>query len=235
MQRPLASVIALALGGSALGVTACTTPPKPLACSAAVSSAFPAHGATEAITVHSVAGAKVLTIAGFKTGSSSRSTTTNALGLARTAYNIGTAVYGLRVPVSVLVVKGSQTGSCATSFTPRAPAPTGPVVKSVDPQQVKIDAKTLKFFLTVSCTVNSGSAKVHIFAREDPETNGSAAPAGAADSTIPCSTTGSDQDITITSTGGDWYENRLEFKIDTVVTSGGKTGPTKTFFRSIAP
>ena len=113
---------AAAIGGLlTVGVASgCAAKPQTLACQAVTSTANPSQNSHVTITVRSAAGAVVLTGAGFKSGTSAKTTATNSGGHGSVAYAIGNATIGVPVKVAVLVVKGSQKGSCTTTFIPRA-------------------------------------------------------------------------------------------------------------------
>lgn len=108
----------LALLPAGVPVSGCSSPQPSLSCTAIVSSAHPAQYSNEVVTIKSVAGAKVLSVAGFKAGYVSKTVTTSGLGIGRATYNVGPAAIGRPVPVAVVVKQGGRSGACATSFTP---------------------------------------------------------------------------------------------------------------------
>lgn len=125
---------AAAIGGLlTVGVASgCTPKTQTLACQAVTSTAQPSQNSNVTITVRSAAGALVLTGAGFKSGTSAKTTATNRGGHGTVAYAVGAAKVGYPVKVAVLVVKGSLKGSCSTTFIPRA-APSTTTQSSTPP------------------------------------------------------------------------------------------------------
>ncbi len=100
-------------------VSGCSpSPPSSLGCTAIVSSAHPLQYSNDVVTITSAAGAKVLSVAGYRAGPVTRTMTTSALGIAKATYNVGPAAIGRPVPVSVRVEQGRRSGVCATTFTP---------------------------------------------------------------------------------------------------------------------
>jgi len=83
-----------------------------------MSNYYPADYTTTYVRVHSAAYAGVTTVAHYKTVNRKHTGKTGAKGNASIAYYISGATPGYKVVVSVRVVKGSRSGSCATWFTP---------------------------------------------------------------------------------------------------------------------
>ena len=117
---------AMVVGGVVVG---CAPSPTPLSCVATVTTSHPAQQAKEVVTVKTAAHAKVLTVARYRRAAAPKLTVTNALGLGKTAYNVGPAAVGFPVKVVVAVAKGSQKGTCTTGFTPSS-APTSSTTTS---------------------------------------------------------------------------------------------------------
>ena len=120
----------LAVAGQGVG---CTPPPPALKCVALPSTALPLQHANEVLTVRTAPGANVLTVARYRTVSVSKVGTANSLGIAKVTYNIGSATIGYPIHVAALVAKGTQRGSCSTSFTPTRAASFKPPTKPVQP------------------------------------------------------------------------------------------------------
>jgi hypothetical protein len=100
-------------GGAALATAA-----KALPCSASMGNSHPADYTTTKVQVHTAAFAKVTTVAHYKTTNTKHQGTAGRKGNLSISYYISGATPGYKVKVSVTVVKGSQHGSCSTSFTP---------------------------------------------------------------------------------------------------------------------
>jgi hypothetical protein len=146
MKRALAFCAVLVVGGPLAGLVGCTAPAAALLpCIASASPTNPSDNTNDTITVRSVSGAKVLAVAAYKTTNTARSAVTNALGVGRAVFPIGRATYGYQVKVSVLVAKGSQKGSCATSFTPR------PVAASIKPTNLSTYNSVVQLYATLKC------------------------------------------------------------------------------------
>jgi hypothetical protein len=92
-----------------------------LHCSAAVSNKRPKHEQTVDVKVTTVADAHVAANAHFKTGRVRKTARADSAGHAQVAFKVRNSRYGIKVPVTVRVTKGSGSGTCATSFTPTAP------------------------------------------------------------------------------------------------------------------
>ena len=84
-----------------------------------MSDASPTTNSTTHVLVTTSRGAGVDTVAHYKTTNTAHSATADSAGKADLAYRISRAAKGYRVVVSVTVAKGSASGSCETSFTPR--------------------------------------------------------------------------------------------------------------------
>ncbi len=70
------------------------------------------------VLVRTVKGAKVTTVAHYKTVNRKHHGKANALGRADIPYHISGATPGYRVKVNVYVATAKNKGSCTTSFTP---------------------------------------------------------------------------------------------------------------------
>lgn len=147
MKRALAVAAVLALSAPLVGLVGCTAPPAPLKCLASSSPTNPADNTNDTITVRSVAGAKVIAVAAYKTTSTARSTVTNALGVGKVVFPIGLATAGYPVKVSVSLAKGSQKGSCVTSFTPGPE----PVVTSIKPTNLSTYNDVVQLYASLIC------------------------------------------------------------------------------------
>jgi hypothetical protein len=102
-------------------IAGCTAPTSPLSCVATATPVRPAQNGLETIAVRSVAGARAVGIAHFKSGNSSLVALTNAHGAAGLAYRLGAAaIANYPVKVAIQVTKGAQKGTCSTTFTPLA-------------------------------------------------------------------------------------------------------------------
>jgi len=119
-RRRLAGGIAgLALVLSPVVVAAPAEASATRACSAHMTVAHPHHyGTTQVIVTKLGKGAKVTTVAHYKTTSTQKKATATSAGRATLTYRISTATYGRKVPVKVTAVKGSTHWTCSTSFTP---------------------------------------------------------------------------------------------------------------------
>jgi len=110
-----------ALTATALtGSVAMATPATPLPCTASMSNSHPADFTTTDVRVHTANFANVTTVAHYRTTNTTHRGTAGRKGNLSIAYHIKGATPGFKVKVSVSVMKGSRTGSCSTSFTPRA-------------------------------------------------------------------------------------------------------------------
>ena len=110
---------AVALAAAGLVVPATADAASHLKCSASASPKHPTDNSNVYISVHTKAHAKVHTVAKYKTTDTSKSAKANGHGAATTVYDISRATPGYKVRVDVTVHKGSKSGSCSTSFTPR--------------------------------------------------------------------------------------------------------------------
>ena len=102
-------------------VTADATPAhKPLPCHASMSNAHPADYTTTTVNVKTVADARVITVAHYRTVNTKHRGRANRQGKAHIPYYISGATPGYRVVVDVTVKWPHRTGTCKTSFTPHA-------------------------------------------------------------------------------------------------------------------
>lgn len=95
-------------------------PAAPLPCSASMSNSHPADFTTTDVQVHTANFANVTTVAHYRTTNTTHRGIAGRKGNLSISYRISKATPGFKVKVSVTVVKGSQHGSCSTSFTPHA-------------------------------------------------------------------------------------------------------------------
>ena len=86
---------------------------------AGVSNSRPKDGTTVRVNVTTEKGARVTTVAHFKTGDQVRTTTANSRGEATVAYNVGNAQPGYPVSVTVTATYGSSHATAHTSFVPQ--------------------------------------------------------------------------------------------------------------------
>ena len=86
---------------------------------AQVSNSRPKDGTTVRVNVTTEKGARVTTVAQFKTGDQVRTTTANSRGEATVAYNVGNAQPGYPVSVTVTATYGSSHATAHTSFVPQ--------------------------------------------------------------------------------------------------------------------
>jgi hypothetical protein len=93
-----------------------------LPCSAAVSSARPAHGKVVDLRVRTAADAHVAAVAHFKSGPVRKTARADSAGQAKLTFKVGNAPYGRKVVVAVKISKGRRTATCSASFTPTRPA-----------------------------------------------------------------------------------------------------------------
>lgn len=118
--RRIASALAgLALVLSPVLVSAPAQASATRACSAHMTVAHPHHYATTQVVVTKLAkGAKVTTVARYKTTKTTKTGTATSAGKATVTYRVSSATYGRKVPITVTAAKGSTHWSCSTSFTP---------------------------------------------------------------------------------------------------------------------
>jgi hypothetical protein len=93
--------------------------PAGLYCHVSMSNSRPKDRTTTYVDVRTVKGAKVTTVAHFRTGNQVRTTTANSRGIATVRYAVGNAAPGTLVNVTVTVTSGRSHGSGSTSFTPQ--------------------------------------------------------------------------------------------------------------------
>jgi hypothetical protein len=118
----------LAVGGLlSAGLSACAPAPAPLACSAQPSTSTPGPNTTEIISIKTAPGAKVLTVASYRSTKPIRIVTANGAGTTSVAYPVGTAPAGTPVKITVAVAKNGANGNCSTTFTPKRVASTAPL------------------------------------------------------------------------------------------------------------
>jgi hypothetical protein len=86
---------------------------------AGVSNSRPKDGTTVHVNVTTEKGARVTTVAHFKTGNQVQTTTANSRGEATVAYNVGNARPGSPVSVTVTATYGSSHATAYTSFVPQ--------------------------------------------------------------------------------------------------------------------
>lgn len=117
-----AAGLVLAAGASVATATASAADAasRPLPCRARMSNVHPKQYSTTDVLVHTAAHARVRTVAHYKTTDHPKSARANGRGNADIPYDISGATAGYRVKVSVTVHKGTRSGHCATSFTPKA-------------------------------------------------------------------------------------------------------------------
>ena len=90
------------------------------ACTASMSVPNPHQHTTTTVRVGRLAGgARVTTVAHYKTTSTTHTATSAANGTAALPYKISSATKGFKVVVSVTAVKGSTRWSCSTAFVTR--------------------------------------------------------------------------------------------------------------------
>jgi hypothetical protein len=133
--------VAVVVGGLlSVGVASACSPAaaSKLSCTASLSSTQPAPNTTETLVVSTSAGASVIANVHWSTGARTRTGVANALGLSKLTFGVGSSPVGHAVSVTVTTKKsGSSSGSCTTSFTPKA---TNPVSTQGDsPQPVSCD------------------------------------------------------------------------------------------------
>jgi hypothetical protein len=71
------------------------------------------------VRVRTVAGAKVFTVAHYKTVNRAYYRLASSAGRATVGYYVSGATPGYKVVVDITVVTGHQANSCSTSFTPK--------------------------------------------------------------------------------------------------------------------
>jgi hypothetical protein len=108
-----------ASAATAAPATAAHAKPAPLRVAATVSNSRPKDRTIEYIEVKTSKGARVTTVAHFRNGNQTRTTTANSRGDATVAYAVGNATPGYRVTVTVAVTSGRNRASTVTSFTPQ--------------------------------------------------------------------------------------------------------------------
>jgi hypothetical protein len=86
---------------------------------ARVSNSRPKDGTTVRVNITTQKGARVTTVAHFKTGNQVQTTTANSRGEATVAYNVGNAQPGYPVSVTVTATYGSSHATANTSFVPQ--------------------------------------------------------------------------------------------------------------------
>lgn len=120
LHRRIASGLAgLALVASALVVAAPAEASSTRSCAAHMTVAHPHHyGTTQVVVTKLAKGAKVTTVAHYKSTNTKKTATATSAGKATTTYRVASATYGRKVPVTVTAVKGSTRWTCSTSFTP---------------------------------------------------------------------------------------------------------------------
>lgn len=106
----------LATAASAAPVTHAAS--EALACHASVSNSRPRDYTDIYVKVATADGARITTVAHYKTKSTTHTGTANSKGDASIKYDISGATPGYRVVVSVKATSGKRSGSCSTSFTP---------------------------------------------------------------------------------------------------------------------
>lgn len=113
-------VAAIALiAGSAVVADAPAEAKSTKRCSASVSNTHPHRRQNIDVRVSKVgSGAKITTVANYKTTKTTKRGKANSKGRANIRYNIGGGTFGRKVPVSVTAVKGKTTWICSTSFIP---------------------------------------------------------------------------------------------------------------------
>jgi hypothetical protein len=127
-----ATMAVLAVGGLlSAGLSACSPAPAPLACAAQPSSTAPGPNTTEIISIRTMPGAKVLTVATYLSAKPIRIATANDAGIARVLYPVGTAAPGYPVKVTVAVAKNGANGNCSTAFTPKRVGSTAPLTAAL--------------------------------------------------------------------------------------------------------
>jgi hypothetical protein len=127
-----ATMTVLAVGGLlSAGLSACSPAPAPLACAAQPSSTAPGPNTTEIISVTTTPGAKVLTVASYRSAMPVRIATANGVGTASVSYPVGTPAPGYPVKIIVAVAKNGANGNCSTTFTPRRVASTAPLTAAL--------------------------------------------------------------------------------------------------------
>jgi hypothetical protein len=96
-----------------------SAPVKPT-CKASMAHPSPADYTTDDVRVSTSPGARVTTVAYYRTTTTVHEATADSTGHALVPYRISDATPGFQVRVGVLVVAGSATASCLARFTPRA-------------------------------------------------------------------------------------------------------------------
>lgn len=89
-----------------------------LTCRASMSDSTPKQYTNVYARVRTAPGAKVRTVAHYKTTNNTKRATANSAGRASIKYYISGASAGYRVKVSITVTKNGHTRTCATSFVP---------------------------------------------------------------------------------------------------------------------
>ena len=89
-----------------------------LACTAHVSPVHPTDYSDVTVTIHSRAGARITTIAHYRTTNHLKTGVANSVGSAWVVYWISGATIGFPVVITVVARIGTLSGSCRTSFTP---------------------------------------------------------------------------------------------------------------------
>src|SRR5487761_61496 len=111
----LCAVLVAAAGTSVAPSTASATG---LTCSAHVNPDRPADYSDVVVTIHSRAGARIATVAHYRTTNTFKAAVANSSGYASVVYWIARATIGYPVTISVVTKLGTLSGSCSTSFTP---------------------------------------------------------------------------------------------------------------------
>ncbi|MBT0994437.1 hypothetical protein KIN34_09075 [Cellulomonas sp. DKR-3] len=101
--------------------TATAHPAATKSCAASVSTTSPRQYTYVGVNVSRLSsGAKVKTVAHYKTTNTTKTATASSSGKAALSYYISGATVGYRVYVDVTATKGSTRWTCRTSFTPRS-------------------------------------------------------------------------------------------------------------------
>lgn len=90
-----------------------------LLCRASVWNSSPKQYTDVYVNVRTKPGARVQTVAQYKTSDTTKNARANGNGRANIVYKISRATPGYKVKVDVTVRAGNRTGYCVTSFTPR--------------------------------------------------------------------------------------------------------------------
>jgi len=92
---------------------------RALSCLAAMSISHPKRYSYTHVLVRTLSGARVHTVAHYKTTTTAHSARADRAGRADISYYISGATRGRPVPVTVAVTLAGRTATCATSFVPR--------------------------------------------------------------------------------------------------------------------